>query len=871
MAQRMTVGDAYMAFRADTSDIDAAFERMQQSAQASTAAVKAEVATVGESFTGVAESASRAGAEVEQAGQAMQQAAGQGSQAGAQISTAWMKVAQSTAENQKAQNALRSALAAVRQTGGQSTAAIQALAIAHERATIAGREHAEALKIAEAEMKGIGVAETEATAGMAMFGVASKEAGEAAAFNMHEAKAEIALLGEETEVKIPRHLRSFVAELPGVGAALNAAFTATAIFMLVEILGEAAKKLSEFISDTFIYTEAQKEAYAAQVELNKVITEQTQKLEELKKAYSLIGLTGPDLTKAKFMEVTEQVEKEKNALYEAADTLRLYREGHDITAKEVDTAVGTISRATAAIRTLEQEQANLGKEYDQQMAEKAKEQLAQSIELGTAKLNADKRVGEAELELEAANARLLLTMGVYTASEQAAIQRDLDQRKYDSQVELLQNTIALLEKDPTRNASRIREMNAELLALQKEHEAQSLDSYAKMLQMQRDLRKQALESVETTPVGGLIPLTPAQQQIQALEDLMKQFGLQGSVIWGQQADAAQQAYDRMKANGAATYTDLLQMEEKLRAAQLSAAVSVGDSDGAAQYRKRLEDVRQELVKLGVTTDTATKKNENLRKEFSTLVRDLQHGSLTIRGALTIVGQSFAQGIGAAVAAAETGSEGFGAAMTKMAQSFLSSISAQATVAALFEIADAFHALANPIWAATHGSAAGHFIAAAKYGAVAVAAGVAAAALGGSSGGDSSGSETPQTSAAEGITQGQTAPVAATPQGPNVPRLALGGLVSAPTLAVIGDAMGPLSGNGGQREAVMPLDNPEALQQIGSALRPYVGGGGTQNHFHIDGLISPDNLTKVVKRINRAVKNNDVQLTASVAYRTTRKA
>jgi hypothetical protein len=60
-------------------------------------------------------------------------------------------------------------------------------------------------------------------------------AGEEMAFSMHEAKGELALVGEETGITIPRHIRGFVAELPGVGKALEAAFSATAVLFIVQL------------------------------------------------------------------------------------------------------------------------------------------------------------------------------------------------------------------------------------------------------------------------------------------------------------------------------------------------------------------------------------------------------------------------------------------------------------------------------------------------------------------------------------------------------------------------------------------------------------------------------------------------------------
>lgn len=63
---------------------------------------------------------------------------------------------------------------------------------------------------------------------------------------MNEAKASIALLGEEVGVRLPRHLRTFVAGLPGVAAAMSAAFNAVAVFALIGVVVEAGKKVAEW-------------------------------------------------------------------------------------------------------------------------------------------------------------------------------------------------------------------------------------------------------------------------------------------------------------------------------------------------------------------------------------------------------------------------------------------------------------------------------------------------------------------------------------------------------------------------------------------------------------------------------------------------
>lgn len=61
-----------------------------------------------------------------------------------------------------------------------------------------------------------------------------------------ESKASLALMGEEIGVHIPRHIRGFIAAMPGVGSALSAAFSAVAVVALIGVIYEAIKKVSEF-------------------------------------------------------------------------------------------------------------------------------------------------------------------------------------------------------------------------------------------------------------------------------------------------------------------------------------------------------------------------------------------------------------------------------------------------------------------------------------------------------------------------------------------------------------------------------------------------------------------------------------------------
>ena len=80
--------------------------------------------------------------------------------------------------------------------------------------------------------------------------------------SMRDARGEVRLLGEEFGIHLPRHVSNFVAELPGVGTALGAAFQATAVLFIAQALIQATDKLSNFIGNTLIFTDKMRESNA---------------------------------------------------------------------------------------------------------------------------------------------------------------------------------------------------------------------------------------------------------------------------------------------------------------------------------------------------------------------------------------------------------------------------------------------------------------------------------------------------------------------------------------------------------------------------------------------------------------------------------
>jgi hypothetical protein len=63
--------------------------------------------------------------------------------------------------------------------------------------------------------------------------------------DLGEARGSIMVLGEELGIHLPRHVQAFIATLPGVGAAMNAAFPILAVVAIGVAVFEAAEKLAK--------------------------------------------------------------------------------------------------------------------------------------------------------------------------------------------------------------------------------------------------------------------------------------------------------------------------------------------------------------------------------------------------------------------------------------------------------------------------------------------------------------------------------------------------------------------------------------------------------------------------------------------------
>ena len=95
----------------------------------------------------------------------------------------------------------------------------------------------------------------------------------------------------------------------------------------------------------------------------------------------------------------------------------------------------------------------------------------------------------------------------------------------------------------------------------------------------------------------------------------------------------------------------------------------------------------------------------------------------------------------------------------------------------------------------------------------------------------------------------------------VQHFAEGGLITAPTLAMMGE--------GNRKEAVLPLEDPQAMGEIGKAIG---GGAGGGIHVHIAGhVIGANDVAHLVGQINKRVSRGQAHLQASASLRVNKRS
>lgn len=302
--------------------------------------------------------------------------------------------------------------------------------------------------------------------------------------------------------------------------------------------------------------------------------------------------------------------------------------------------------------------------------------------------------------------------------------------------------------------------------------------------------------------------------------------------------------------GVTLRSDLVESVDKAKLAmQLFISSGINDPIAFKQFQQNLSDAQKALDNFGKAEDKLKLKSETTWKG---LQQDL-HAGIAPLHEITLLGEQafndLSKNIQGAFAQIVLGQGNVAKALEQATAQSLATIASQAAVKALFYTAEGFAALASFNGA----SATQYFTAAGEMAAVAVAAGAAGRALSGAAGAGSSTNEQLHNSVSNTTSQ----PGGGTNVS-GVQHFATGGVISAPTLAIMGEES--------KKEAVLPLDDPRAIAPIKEAI-----GGGTHFHVNVQGLISDDNLVKVMGKMSKLVDRNQAHLTSSNSLRITKRS
>lgn len=415
---------------------------------------------------------------------------------------------------------------------------------------------------------------------------------------------------------------------------------------------------------------------------------------------------------------------------------------------------------------------------------------------------------------------------------------------------------------------------------------------AQVMDLQKELDKE-LAAYTTTQAEILKTQDKFSKQMEALDKGRYGESLALAVGFGHAILA-----EKLKENHAALLS---------KQAQLDEAKARGENTKAIQLQiaalQKLEGELEKEIKATTRTqhfwDIFSADFKKHAKENGTVAQ--QMGTIVSSAAMQMQ-----KAFESAMMAAILGGQGIGAALQQATAQILAQLAVQAGVKALYNLAEGLAAAANPF---TAWMAPGYFLAAAEYALVAGAAGGTAAALSGSGGGGGSSRNNVSSSNNPGGVQQSGYSGGGSQQVVNVTHLATGGLVTGPTLAMVGEK---------GSEAVIPLTDPEAMARFANALlspstmraasagmgssvaaasasgaapagfdkasmtkfaehiaahleASRSGGGDTHIHNHIQGLLDSGTLIKTMDRYQRLVKQNRAAFTASDSLRVTKRS
>lgn len=680
------------------------------------------------------------------------------------------------------------------------------------------------------------------------------EAGHHMAGSYREARGEAMLLGEATGIHLPRHVTSFLATMPGVQGALSSAFAATAVLFLIEALIKGTEKLSNWIGGMFIYTKAMKDAEAANLLMNTSLIEQGVNLQKAKEQLESFapGLNAVTAVQKQIDELSKSMKETADASLAAHNVIGLYNLGLGHTAAEA-------SKAKDELVLLGKQQTTQMVQMDVLTLQMQAAESAEALKKANERIALEKVKYDSLIGLQKAYSLSYIAGTSGEADAVQAIEAMFAEKAYHFQLAQLEQKLHAQETFNSRDIVAINTLHAEIEALERGHSAKLIEEGIKVAAELAAANK-ALGASTIEVHNEIVNNNPFQEMMEAADKL----GITLKTQLGAGLMDTVKNYEQLKNSGVASLSDLLQAQMKVLQATIAYDKAVGNTSGAQAAKRDLQDITNQYDKLTGAVDKNVGHVNVMMKLFQKDVKDAGNQTKFFadigKDSLT----SFANAAGSAFDSFLKGQDSFGAAMKKATVATLDSLASQAFANALYYgamgIADTYW---NPLRAGADFAAAGQFAA------MAALFGAAGAGLGaGGSGGGGSAASTTQNLYTSSNTSGGGQGGGVNTTG--VQRFASGGIATQRTLAMVGDDE---HGTGNATEGILPLDDPKAMAMVGKAVAQHIiaaGGGRDGINVHVAGLISPDNLKRVVGQMNTMVGRGQTSLQASRSFQVTRR-
>ena len=289
-------------------------------------------------------------------------------------------------------------------------------------------------------------------------------------------------------------LKLMTTECEVMAPALEAAFNPLAIIAFAKGIADAADKLSQFIADTFIYTEAEKDADEELKRANQARVEHLQLMEKLNDTYQRMGKTASQQIEIDIAATEAQLALKK----QQAETQWRMKTYDAETVTQEKLAAAAYEATKQVIQEVEAQLRNLNK----QRQILSDEEMKPAVE---AEIQGWEKVQQARIDVERSAANAIQSWVHTTAAEREATERQLENQLYQVKLTALSRSLELEKLDPYTNIAQITSLQHQIEELTLEHAAKLNEIHSRGIAEQRkqaaDWEKSVIEanSQETAP------------------------------------------------------------------------------------------------------------------------------------------------------------------------------------------------------------------------------------------------------------------------------------------------------------------------------------------------------------------------------------